>query len=127
MVKNHGKAHASSSVNPFNGHLYLLISPKTFSAANVFAVTFKDNGLATLIGEPTGNQPSCYGDIFVFKMPHSGFQFTVSYKHFSRPDQRLTHETPLEPDIYVPTTRQDIIGGRDAQMEKLMEIITAAK
>ncbi len=116
----------SPKKNPFTGDLYVLTSPLTFSSGNWFAVILKDNGLATIIGEPTGNQPSSYGDILSFTLPRSRLPLSVSYKQFTRPDQRLTDATSLEPDIFVPTTRQDIIDGRDAQMEKLKEIVVAA-
>lgn len=112
--------------NPFTGDLYVFTSPLTFSSGNWFAVVLKDNELATIIGEPTGNQPSSYGDILTFTLPKSRLPLSVSFKQFTRPDQRLTNATSLEPDIFVPTTRQDIIDDRDAQMEKLKEIVAAA-
>ncbi|GJM80826.1 hypothetical protein HMSSN139_33220 [Paenibacillus sp. HMSSN-139] len=56
-------------------------------------------------------------------MPHSGYNFSVSFKQFTRPDIRLNDKTFLSPDIPVYTSRQDIIDGRDAQLEKLKELI----
>ncbi|MEF2965157.1 S41 family peptidase [Paenibacillus sp. M1] len=119
------QVHVTNPGTPsFSGQLYVLTSPKTFSSGNWFAVVIQDNQLGTVIGEPTGNQPSSYGDILRFSLPHSGFQFTVSYKQFKRPNSELDAETALMPDILVHTTRQDIIDGRDPQMEKLKEIIS---
>lgn len=112
--------------HPFTGDLYVLTSGATFSSGNWFAVILKDNGLATVIGEPTGNQPSSYGDILTFALPHSGYNFSVSFKQFTRPDPRLNDKTFLAPDIPVYTSRQDIIDGRDAQLEKLKELVAAA-
>ncbi|RCX12681.1 C-terminal processing protease CtpA/Prc [Fontibacillus phaseoli] len=107
----------------FTGDIYVLTSPRTFSSGNWFAVIIQDNKLGTILGEPTGNQPSSYGDVLGFSLPHSGFQFNVSYKKFKRPDSKLDDQTALMPDVPVYTTRQDIIDSRDAQIGKLEEII----
>ena len=37
------------------------VSNTTFSSARTFAVTLKDNGIATIIGQPTGGKPCSYG------------------------------------------------------------------
>ncbi|MNO11947.1 Peptidase family S41 [compost metagenome] len=114
----------TDQVSPaFSGKLYALTSAKTFSSGNMFAVMLQDNKIGTIIGESTGNQPSAYGDILDFSLPHSQFQFTLSYKQFFRPNEQLNDQLTLEPDIPVYTTRQDIIDGRDAQLSKLEEMI----
>lgn len=56
-------------------------------------------------------------------MPNSGFIFTVSYKKFTRPDTNRDDENCLNPDIIVYTTIDDILNGKDPQMEKVVEII----
>lgn len=126
-VKNRSRKIKNPKVNDaellFGGNVFILTSPITFSAANSFAVIFKDNGMGTIIGEPTGNQPSSYGDILTFQMPNSGFLFTVSYKKFIRPDISKDDEKTLNPHITVYTTIDDILKGRDPQMEKVLEII----
>lgn len=100
-----------------------MISNTTFSSGNDFALTFRDNKLGTLIGEPTGNAPTCYGDILMFQLPNSKFNMSVSYKKFQRPDSSKDDERYLEPDILVNTTKEDLINERDAQIERLKEII----
>jgi len=107
----------------FNGKLYILISAKTFSSANWFAVIVKDNKLGTVIGEPTGNAPTSYGDILMFQMPNSGFRFSCSHKKWIRPDTSNDPEDGLYPDVTVYTTIQDIIQNKDAQIEKLKAVI----
>ena len=109
----------------FNGKLYVLTSAKTFSSANWFAVIVKDNKLGTVIGEPTGNAPTSYGDILMFQMPNTGFRFSCSYKKWIRPDTSNDPEDGLYPDIFVYTTIEDIIQNIDAQIEKLKAVIKA--
>jgi len=107
----------------FDGKLFVLTSPATFSSGNWFAVIIKDNGLGTIIGEPTGNAPSSYGDVPTFQMPNTGFSFSVSHKRWVRPHPDNDPEDALYPDVPVYTTIGDIINGVDPQLEKLKAMI----
>lgn len=107
----------------YNGNLYVLTSSYTFSSANWFAVVIRDNNLGIIIGEPTGNQPTSYGDILRFQLPVSGFKFNVSHKNFIRPNLDNDPEDSLYPDIEVYTTIEDILNERDPQIEELIKIV----
>lgn len=120
-IQRNQKTNASHLL--FSGSVYVLTSPKTFSTGNWFAVVVRDNNLGTVIGEPTGNAPSSYGDSPSFQMPKTGFQFTVSIKKWTRPDKNSDLEDSLYPDVLVYTTIEDIKQGRDPQLEKLKEMI----
>ncbi len=106
----------------FNGKLYVLVSAETFSSGNWFAVIVKDNELGTVIGEPTGNQPTSYGDVLSFQMLNTGFSFICSYKKWIRPDTGNDPEDALYPDVTAYTTIEDILENKDTQVEKLKEI-----
>ncbi|WNS44840.1 S41 family peptidase [Paenibacillus sp. MMS20-IR301] len=108
---------------PFSGNLYVLTSPRTFSSANMFALIVQDNKLGQLIGQATGNKPSSYGDYLSFRLPASGISYIVSHKKFTRPDPSRDPASAVIPDIEAYTTARDIIDRRDAQMEKLYEVI----
>jgi hypothetical protein len=107
----------------FGGKLFVLTSAQTFSAGNWFAVIIKDNGLGTIIGEPTGNAPSSYGDVPGFQMPNTKLSFTVSYKKWIRPNPDNDPEDALYPDIPVYTTIEDVLQGVDPQIEKLKAVV----
>jgi C-terminal processing protease CtpA/Prc len=107
----------------FKGKLFVLTSPMTFSSGNWFAVMVKDNGLGTVLGEPTGNAPSSYGDVPNFQMPNTGFWFSVSHKKFVRPNPGNDPADALYPDVLAWTTIDDIVRGTDPQLEKLKTII----
>ena len=107
----------------YNGKLYVLTSSYTFSSANWFAVVIRDNNLGIIIGEPTGNQPSSYGDILKFQLPVSGFKFSVSHKKWIRPNVDNDPEDSLYPDVEVYTTIEDILNERDPQIEELIKIV----
>ncbi len=97
----------------FDGELYVLTSVATFSSAVDFAVYIHDNSLGTIVGEIPGNMPTSYGDVLSFQTPNAGLYFTVSYKHFIRPDASKS-DSPLVPDIIVQS---------DRAMEKLISLI----
>lgn len=109
--------------HPFNGSVYVLTSPRTFSSANWFALIIQDNKLGQIIGEASGNQPSAYGNVIEFQLQASGIGFQVSFQKFTRPDPSRDPATAVIPDIEAYTTAKDIIDRRDAQMEKLYEVI----
>jgi C-terminal processing protease CtpA/Prc len=109
----------------FSGSLYVLTSPNTFSSANMFAATIQDNRIGTIVGEPTGNQPSCCGHPLSFQMPRTGIYFKVSHKLFFRPDSTLDGIDAVYPDVEAYRTIDDIIAGRDAQMDTVRELIAA--
>lgn len=74
------------------------ISNTTFSSARTFAVTLKDNGIATIVGQPSGGKPSSYGMPCRMKTPNCNIRFRISRCLFLRPDDRLDNEEALYPD-----------------------------
>jgi len=104
---------------PFAGELFVLTGPGTFSSGNWFAVIVQDDHLGKIVGEPTGNAPSSYGDILSFTLPNSGLAYTVSFKRWVRPDPARDPAACLEPDVAVPRTRQNVRDGTDPVLEWL--------
>jgi len=104
---------------PFAGELLVLTGPGTFSSGNWFAVVVQDNHLGKVVGEPTGNAPSSFGDILSFTLPNSGLCYTVSFKRWIRPDPARDPAICLEPDVAVPRTRQNVRDGTDPVLEWL--------
>lgn len=85
----------------YDGEIYVLTSNATFSSATIFAIMLRDNGLCKIVGEPSGNRPSSYGDVKLFVMPESGLIISTTYKAFWRPDSTLDDEEALWPDYFV--------------------------
>ncbi len=69
----------------FEGSVYALVGPYTFSAASDFAHVLEDFHIGTLVGEETGGLRQCFGDCPSFLMPHSNLSFSVSTKRFYAP------------------------------------------
>ncbi len=82
----------------FPKKIFCRVSNTTFSSARTFAVTLKDNGIATIIGEPTGGKPCSYGMPKRDVTPNFNIHFRVSRALFLRPDVELEEEDALVPD-----------------------------
>lgn len=80
--------------------LAVLCDRYTFSSATMMCVYVRDGGHGVLIGEPSSNMPSAYGDILSFSLTHSHVNGIISHKQFIRPDENNT-ERMLLPDIAV--------------------------
>ena len=76
----------------------MLCDRETFSSATMLLVFVRDAGLGTIIGEPSANMPSAYGDIIYFTLDNSHVWGTISHKRFIRPDGE-NEERMLIPDI----------------------------
>lgn len=64
----------------------------------MFTTLIRDNNLGKVIGEPSGNKPSAYGDLLLFQLPNSKLPLTLTYKYFSRPDISKDLEEAIMPD-----------------------------
>jgi len=97
----HEKPDPTSAQNPNNVSLVVLTNANTYSSATMFGVWVQDGRFGKIIGEPSANAPSVFGDMLYFKLPISEIDATVSYKRFLRPDVNADQNT-LVPDILVP-------------------------
>ncbi len=96
QAPNAGAAKPNPKIN-----LAVLTSHKTFSSATMLAVFVQDGKLGTVIGQPSTNSPTCYGDILSFQLDNSHLSISVSYKRFIRPDTEADQNILL-PDLPVP-------------------------
>jgi hypothetical protein len=109
MARRNGTADWNANTKPdlspakTNSHISLVVLTNefTYSSATMLAVFVQDGKLGTVIGYPSANSPSSYGDVLSFQLKNSGVKGHVSFKRWLRPnanaDQRM-----LRPDILVP-------------------------
>jgi hypothetical protein len=97
-----------------NIEVYVLIGPRTFSAAMVNALDFRDRLGAVLVGEPTGARPNQYQEGRSFTLPNSGLRVSYSVRYYRFQEE----DTPgVLPDHSVATGFDDYIDGRDPALE----------
>lgn len=107
----------------FKGDIYALIDNGTFSSGNWFGIILKDSNIGTIVGEPSGNAPSSYGDILSFQLNNSKLLYYISYTQWIRPDKDTRYQDALYPDYEIKYTIEDYINNRDLAMEKTIELI----
>ncbi|MEO1658003.1 MAG: peptidase S41 [Pseudomonadota bacterium] len=97
--------------------VYVLVGPKTFSAAMSNAVQFKQILGARWVGEAPGARPCGYQDMGQFTLPRSELVVTHSKRYFCFID---TEDDSLQPDVLVPARFDDLLAERDSVLTWVM-------
>jgi hypothetical protein len=98
------------------GHLFVVIGPFTYSAAQNFVDRLQLVAQPTFAGEPTGENVDMYGDPFVFALPNSGIHFGMATRYWrDLPENQVA----TKPDIPVTMSSADYAGGRDPILEAI--------
>lgn len=100
----------------FSGKCFLLIDNGTFSAADMFASSFKCFGDGTIIGEETGGVSVGFGDAHFFDLPNTGMKIMVSWKKFYNVCG-VDNRCGIRPDYIVSNTIEDDISKKDKALE----------
>jgi hypothetical protein len=113
--------HALISSEHLNqkGKLWVLIGPKTFSAAMDFVDDLELNTNALFAGEPTGESPNQWGDPANLKLPNSGIVIQAATLWWQLQDPRDDREYRA-PDLSVPLAFSDYVNNVDPVMEAIM-------
>ena len=117
------------------GHLFVLIGPVTFSAAQNFTNRLENVTEAIFVGQPSGNNVNFYGDTTAFNLPNSHITVKMSYLWWQDKDPTDTR-TATFPEIAIPPDSfADALAGKDAALHyalyapvppRLEDVITAA-
>ncbi len=96
----------------FEGEVFILISPRSYSQAIAFAVTVQDYDIATIAGEETGGLANQSGQVTALPLPHTGLTAIAPLYILIRPNGERTGRGVI-PDV-------DLSGAPDT-LEALME------
>lgn len=124
-----GKAGSSDNLFPANGKLcydkpvVVLTSPRTYSAAEDFAVAFDVMKRGKIIGEATGGST---GQPLMFDLPGGGFG-RVCTKRDTYPDGKEFVGVGVQPTIQVRPTVADLRKGKDTVLEAALKELAGAK
>jgi hypothetical protein len=107
-----------------SGHLFVLIGPRTFSAAMANAAHFRKRTKAILVGQPVGEKPNSYQEAREVILPNSQWvaRYSVRFYRFVRGDENL-----IRPDRDVEETWADFQAGRDPVMDWVLHAISGAR
>lgn len=95
----------------------VLISARTFSAAEDFTVAFDYIKRGKLIGQTTGGST---GQPISFNLPGGG-SARICSKHDAYPDGKEFVGVGIAPDVMVTKTIKDLWSGKDAALEKALQ------
>jgi hypothetical protein len=97
--------------------LFVILGRDTFSSGLWAAIDFKRLG-ATLVGEPSGNSPSHFGNSRTFVLPNSRLVLSCSTRWWSFPD--FPGEA-LSPDISAELSSADFFNERDPALAAIFQ------
>lgn len=101
----------------FEGKVAFLIGTGTFSSANMLADGVVSYQLAQTFGEPTGESPNDFGEMFNFMLPNTHIIARGSTKMFTRADKDEKNFGPVVPNVIVKPTSADIQLKKDMVLE----------
>ena len=107
--------------SPLNqrGKFFVLIGPRTFSAAQNLTNILHKYSEAEWVGEPTGASPNSFGDPAPLTLPNSKLQVYLSTLWWQDLDER--DKRPWQaPDVAIEPTVSDFAAGRDPVMEAVL-------
>jgi len=94
----------NTAANPLGIQLAVLMDNASFSSSTMMATWVQDGSMGVIVGEPSSNAPSAFGDMLTYTLPTSGFNLQLSYTRFMRPDA-TADQNVLWPDIAVPASQ----------------------
>jgi hypothetical protein len=95
------------------GHLFVVIGRRTFSAAMVNAIDFRNETEAILVGEPIGERPNSYSENDEMTLPNSRIVVSYSTRYY----KFLAEDAPaVMPDKRIDPNWEDYKSGRDPIM-----------
>lgn len=125
-LRNNGGGN-SEILNPFQTLVrekqlegVLIIDNGVFSAGRFAVARFKKEFNSPLIGEPTGGAVKSYGNCPPLEL--EGKHFSASQKFFDFSDV-VDYEGGFRPDIYVPTTVEDLNNHYDRPLSVALETL----
>jgi C-terminal processing protease CtpA/Prc len=108
-IKEESKPSLPKKVkNSFSGQVYVLIGPRTHSAAMIMANAVEDFDLGILVGEPTKSIPRELSNALPLKTPHAKIAFVVPATLFTRANGDANNYDPVKPDVFLESIAEDI-------------------
>ncbi len=101
------------------GHLYVLTTTNTFSAAICFTEQLDRYTNAIIVGEPTCSAPNFIGESIPITLPCTGMKGSIS-NLFWQNGPAMDARRWVAPQIFVPYRFADCISGRDVYLEAVL-------
>lgn len=103
----------------YDGEVFLLTSPRTYSSGFMVAQAFQCSGMGTVVGESPGSHRRLTGEPMPVRLPNAGIDAYVATAQYEPPCPGAGF---MEPDVEVAPTPADLVAGRDAAMEYVKSV-----
>jgi len=103
-----------------SGGLFVLTSPRTYSAAMDLCAWLERETHAIFVGQRTGAGPNHCGDPEVYPLPAPGLSLRLS-EHFWCPSDPRDERLWIEPHVVAPTSIDHLLAGHDPALEAALE------
>ncbi|WP_051536835.1 S41 family peptidase [Shewanella marina] len=100
--------------------VYVLVGRKTYSAAMVNAINFRQLLNAKIVGELPGAIPTGFQDMDSFSLPHSNLQITYSKRRFNL---AITEQNQVPLDTKIELNWQSFQQGNDQELQWVLKDI----
>lgn len=121
LTEDHAKEEMIPYKKPFKGEVYVLIGGNTFSAASAFALNAKNSNEIVLIGEETGGGYYFHTGQYpaLYELPNSKIMVRMPFVKIDKfvLDNSVPKGSGILPDIEVTLTVNDLIEGKDSQLD----------
>jgi hypothetical protein len=102
-----------------DGGLFVVVGPRTFSAAMNLASMLETHASVIFVGEPTGSRPNFYGEDTSFTLPHSRLTGSISSAWFQGGETSDDLRPFIAPDLPAPLTPEALRAGLDPALEAI--------
>jgi carboxyl-terminal processing protease len=110
---------ASSKTKNFKGRIVVLVDDRTASAAEMFALSLRDDGRALIVGQHTSGEalPSV-----MVSLP-TGAKLLYPFANYKSPAGTFIEGNGIEPDKTVAIDRTMLLSGKDVQLDAAVNIL----
>jgi len=112
--------------NGYKGQVYLITDATNSSATHIMATYAQQMSNVTLVGQETGgNQLGINGSyMFFLNLPNTGIEVDIPViNSFIPPIEGEARDGGIIPDIIVEKTWEDLVKGKDTELERILSII----
>lgn len=104
--------------------VYVLVNESCFSAASVFTTALKGMGKVKIVGVNTDGSS---GRSNYFDLNHSKINLKLSTMISFQRNGKTLDTNGTEPDVFIPRDMEQVLGRKDSQLDKLIDLIIENK
>ena len=119
-----GKKLGGDPENRWAKKTILLVNEGNYSDAHMFSYTYRALNLGKIVGMPVAGTSTA---VWKMNLPYVNFKVGIPEMGVSTNDGKYLENNELVPDFVVPMLPNDIIEGRDPQLEKAVQVLLKEK